>query len=447
MTRDIDETPRTSCEVPSSSFPEKFPPKSSAPSVLEMSQSPTLVDIADRAPDGGLRAWLVVLGSFLIHCFCFAPTDTTYFAGFVSGVAADKFGYRITALLGTAIMAIALILASFASQVWHLYLSQGFLFGFGASLVYYPGIGAPSHWFDAKRGLALGLAVSGTGLGGLALSPATQALMDSVGVGWTLRALALFCVVVCGTASFLIVERESGKKAKEPVAAITDVEIGAISEKLASAVPEQKPTGLAVVKSFFAELKVFKDPQFLSLTFAEIAASIGFLIPMYYFQTYSLHIGLTAQNGALIAGISSGASVCAWMTAGSILIVWTLSKSFGVYLVFAIIYGFFAGGYVSLVPLVVSETFGSHQLSTVIGFMYACSGVGMLSGAPIAGMILDSTLPNINYLPVIMTAGGTLLLGAICVTAWVYFRRQDKKTKRDVVVTPSTVSTAPASHY
>lgn len=183
---------------------------------------------------------------------------------------------------------------------------------------------------------------------------------------------------------------------------------------------------------------------------------------------YSLHIGLTAQNGALIAGISSGAScigrialgfaadrlpktlvvsVCAWMTAGSILIVWTLSKSFGVYLVFAIIYGFFAGGYVSLVPLVVSETFGSHQLSTVIGFMYAASGVGMLSGAPIAGMILDSTKPNINYLPVIMTAGGTLLLGAICVTAWVFFRRQDKKAKRDMVVTPSTASTAPASHH
>lgn len=83
----------------------------------------------------------------------------------------------------------------------------------------------------------------------------------------------------------MIVERESGKKAKEPVAAITDVEIGAISEKLASAVPEQKPAGLAVIKSFFAELKVFKNPQFLSLTFAEIAASIGFLIPMYYFQS------------------------------------------------------------------------------------------------------------------------------------------------------------------
>ncbi|KAG0057404.1 hypothetical protein BGZ83_010863 [Gryganskiella cystojenkinii] len=509
--KDVDETPRTSCDIvpystytprttmPSSSSspaspkssPEKYS-KSTAPSFIEMSQTPTLVDISDRAPDGGVRAWMVVLGSFLIHCFCFAPTEyifgmfeqhylelyphsshgtiafigtlgssTTYFAGFVSGAAADRFGYRMTALLGTAVMALALVLASFAHQVWQLMLSQGVLFGIGASLVYYPAIGAPSHWFDAKRGLALGLAVSGTGLGGLGLAPATQALMDGVGVGWTLRVLALFCIVVCGGASFLITERESGKKVPEPVKTMTDVEIGQITEKLSSEeVKAAKPTGIA---GFFAELKVFKNPQFLSLTFAELAASIGFLIPMYYFQTYSLFIGLTAQNGALIAGLSSGASClgritlgyaadrlpktlvvsfCAWMTAGSILILWTISKTFGCYLAFALIYGFFAGGYVSLVPLVLSETFGAHQLSTVIGFMYAASGVGMLAGAPVAGIILDATKPNITYLPVIMTAGGTLLIGAICVTAWVFFRRLDKKAKRDGALRLENPSTA-----
>ncbi|KAF9414761.1 hypothetical protein BGZ94_000287 [Podila epigama] len=487
MIHDIDETPRTSFEgFPA---PEKAA-KSTAPSVIGISQSPTLVDMADRAPDGGLRAWLVVLGSFLIHTFCFAPTEyifgmfehhyleifadsshgsialigtigssTTYFAGFVSGVAADRFGYRITALLGTATMAVALILASFATQVWQL-------------LIYFPAIGAPSHWFDAKRGFALGLAVSGTGLGGLALAPATQALIDSLGVGWTLRALALFCVIVCGTASFLIVERESGKEVPEPVTPSSDVEMGAVSEKLASSsspsTPEESEPKMGGLKGFFSELKVFKNPQFLSLTCAEVAASIGFLIPMYYFQTYSVFIGLTAQNGALIAGISSGASclgrialgfaadrmpktivvsICAWITAGSILIIWTLSKSFGVYMLFAIVYGFFAGGYVSLVPLVVSETFGSHQVSTVIGFMYAVSGVGMLSGAPIAGALLDATLPNITYIPVIMTAGGTLLLGAMCISAWVYFRRQDKKAKSELLAMPSTASTAPVSHH
>ncbi|KAF9197317.1 hypothetical protein BGZ49_002305, partial [Haplosporangium sp. Z 27] len=244
---DADETPRTSCEItptysayttrtpshspnssstPAKSTSEKIT-KSTAPSIIEISQSPTLVDIKDRAPDGGLRAWLVVLGSFMIHCLCFAPTEyifsifeqnyldlypssshgsiafigtlgssMTYFSGFVSGVCADKFGYRVTALLGTGVMALALILASFANKIWQLYLSQGVLLGIGASLMYYPAIGAPSHWFDAKRGLALGLAVSGTGLGGLGLAPATQAMMNSIGVNWTLRVLAFICIVV-----------------------------------------------------------------------------------------------------------------------------------------------------------------------------------------------------------------------------------------------------------
>lgn len=183
----------------------------------------------------------------------------------------------------------------------------------------------------------------------------------------------------------------------------------------------------------------------------------------FLYIAYSLFIGLTAQDGALIAGLSSGASclgrialgfaadrlpktvvvsVCAWMTAGSILIIWTLSKSFGVYLAFALVYGFFAGGYVSLVPLVLSETFGAHQLSTVIGFMYAAAGVGMLAGAPVAGMILGATEPNLSYLPVIMTAGGTLLLGAICITVWVYFRRLDKQTKRNEIAAASAAASA-----
>lgn len=82
-----------------------------------------------------------------------------------------------------------------------------------------------------------------------------------------------------GTASFLIVERESGKKVPEPRSVITDLELNHMSEKLSQ---KTKPTGIA---GFFAELKVFKNPQFLSLTFAELAASVGFLIPMYYFQS------------------------------------------------------------------------------------------------------------------------------------------------------------------
>ncbi|KAF9164094.1 hypothetical protein DFQ26_001835 [Actinomortierella ambigua] len=469
-------TPRSSFDMVEKTLAKPSPSTSSsspASSVIESSKAPTLVD--PSIPNGGLRAWLVVLGSFLIHCFCFLPSEyifglfesaylveypgsshseiafvgtlgssSTYFIGFTAGYLADRLGYRLTTMLGTIIMTVALVLASFTHAIWQLYLTQGIMFGIGASLVYYPAIGAPSHWFSTKCGMAIGIAVSGTGIGGLVGAPAAQALLDNVGYRWTLRILAGATLVACGSASFLISERRSGKDTtNDSAAAVNVAEQGQPSEKVGEEAAQPA--------SFLQQLKVFKNPQFMALTGAELAASFGFLIPMYFYHSYSMFIGLSAETGALITGLASGASClgriaigvaadrlprtlvvsfCSWIMCLSVLIMWNFSKTFGVYLAFALTFGFFAGGYVSVVPLVVSDTFGAQQLSTVIGFLYAVSGIGMLFGATIAGAILDSTKPNITYLPVIMTAGAMLFIGASCITAWVYFRRKAKKAAR-----------------
>jgi hypothetical protein len=98
--------------------------------------------------DKGWRAWLVVLASVLIQTFAFAPTEfifgvfvqeylhmfprsnpssialigtigssTTYLVGFFSGALSDRWGYRVTSLIGSVIMTTALCLASFSTQV------------------------------------------------------------------------------------------------------------------------------------------------------------------------------------------------------------------------------------------------------------------------------------------------------------------------------------------
>jgi MFS family permease len=67
-----------------------------------------------------------------------------------------RLGYRRTMCIGTVVAPLGLILASFATQLWHIYLSQGILFGLGATFVFSPSIGLPSQWFVKRRAFATG---------------------------------------------------------------------------------------------------------------------------------------------------------------------------------------------------------------------------------------------------------------------------------------------------
>ncbi|KAG0327065.1 hypothetical protein BGZ99_008405 [Dissophora globulifera] len=462
------------------SLPVTIIPGPTAATVLEQSlikaeAAAAAAAAASDPPDGGSRAWLVVLGSFLVHSIAFVPTEfifgifelhyqiiypdaaassiafvgtigsaVTYLSGFLAGIIADRFGFRITVIAGTTVMTLSLVLASFAKQLWQLYLTQGVLFGIGSSLAYYPAVAVPSHYFTKKRGLATGVAVSGVGVGGLILAPVTNALIERTGIYWTLRILALITLVVCGTASIFIVESKNHLKSHATV-----YEESSAPEQEEDL--EKKTEKSKGEKSFFSAVKVFKDPQFLSLAMAELAVSIGLLMPLYYIPTYAVFIGVSAEKGALILGLSNGASfvgrivlgvisdyisnekvllLCAWCTSLAVLVVWTVSRSFGALLIMGLMFGFFAGGYISLVPVAVADCFGTKEMASTIGMMYAAGGLGVLGGAPLAGYLLDITRPNISYLPVTMTAGGTMTLGALGITAWVYLSWKAKSMQR-----------------
>ncbi|KAF9906919.1 hypothetical protein EC991_011482 [Linnemannia zychae] len=446
--------------------------------------------------EGGTKGWLAVLGSFLIHCFVFAPTEfifgifehhyqivfpgasassiafvgttgsgITYLTGFLSGIVADRVGYRPTAFIGAVIMAVSLILASFSTQLWHLYACHGVLFGFGASFAYTPAIAVPSQYFSLNRGLVIGLAVSGTGMGGFVLAPLTQALIEKLDVFWTLRIIAILTFVVCGLASLLIKEKKDADL-QSPLANM-DHQAGVSSRDQEQTLggsstdygdttvferePEQpdsieqqqrrEPEG-PLKPSFFQSLHVLKDPQFLSLTLANVTVSIGYLVPLYFMQTYAVFIGLTPEQGALILGLANGSGFAgrvllgliadrvsntktllfsAWATAFSVMVLWPIAKSFATLLIMGITFNVFAGCYISLVPVAVAESFGTQTIASMIGLMYAVGGIAIWVGSPLAGFILDSTLPNLSYTPVIWTAGASVLLAALFVTSWAIF--------------------------
>ena len=115
----------------------------------------------------------------------------------VVGGLIDRFGPRRVIAPGIVLLAGGLFLCATIDNLMYFYLFYGLIVGCGVtciSIVSYSVILA--HWFEKKRGLASGIAVSGMGLGTFVLVPLSQHLILSWGWRMTFVALAILLVII-----------------------------------------------------------------------------------------------------------------------------------------------------------------------------------------------------------------------------------------------------------
>ncbi|KAJ1888087.1 hypothetical protein LPJ66_008748 [Kickxella alabastrina] len=124
-----------------------------------------------------------------------------------TGPLTDKFGFRAVSLVDTIICSTAVLLASFTNALWQLVLTQGIVFGIGAACIFSPSVSLMSQWHYKTRPLATGIAVAGSGTGGMLFTEITQKLMETVGYKWTLRILALILLCVSRSAGLFYKRR------------------------------------------------------------------------------------------------------------------------------------------------------------------------------------------------------------------------------------------------
>jgi MFS family permease len=106
------------------------------------------------------------------------------------------FHIKFTLAAGILCMSGGFIAASFTNHIWQLFLSQGVLVGMGCGLIYVPSLPIVSQWFGKRRGLANGITSAGSGIGGVSMSFAIQAIIERLGVAWALRITGIVVLAV-----------------------------------------------------------------------------------------------------------------------------------------------------------------------------------------------------------------------------------------------------------
>ena len=120
----------------------------------------------------------------------------------------DRFGARSVVELGVVLMASGLLLAPLTTEPWHLYLTIGVLVGAGSICLGYSGqsLYLP-NWFHRSRGLAIGLAFAGVGVGSVTLLPWVQVMIDHGGWRTACTAMGVLLLIVLAPINLLVRKR------------------------------------------------------------------------------------------------------------------------------------------------------------------------------------------------------------------------------------------------
>ena len=111
----------------------------------------------------------------------------------------DQYGPRIVIEIGVVATASGLLLATFAGEPWHVYVTLGMLVGAGSTFTGYTGqaLFLP-NWFVRRRALAMSIAFAGVGFGSIVILPALQTFVERHGwrAGCTLLGLLALLLLV-----------------------------------------------------------------------------------------------------------------------------------------------------------------------------------------------------------------------------------------------------------
>lgn len=293
------------------------------------------------------------------------------------------------------------MMVSLSRHYWHFFLSQALVASVGSSAVFNACMSSLVTWFFRRRATAFGIMVSGSSLGGVCLPIMMDHMIDEVGFPWMMRTMAFLFLALLSVACLTV-------KSRLP--------------------PRPRPF-------VFAEyLEGLSDPR-MSVTVAGFFLFMwGMFLPFNYVILQAEAAGVSSTLVPYLLPILNAVSIFGRIVPGLVadklgrynvmifimfvsalfsLAVWIPVESTAGILVFAIIFGFSSGGYISLAPTLVAQISDIRQIGTRVGAAFAIQSFGALTGSPIGGAIVKRQ--HGDYLGLQLFCGCSMMAGVVVI--------------------------------
>lgn len=374
-------------------------------------------------PEGGMRAWLVVFGSFCGMVAALGIMNTigiyesylaenqlsaysrssigwiisvyvflSFGAGLVIGPVFDYYGPRWLVLAGSILIMLSIMLLGVCTQYWHFMIVFGILGGTGTALIFTPGISAIGHFFYVRRGNATGLAATGGAIGGVIFPLMLQDLFPKIGWGWATRIQGFVFLALLAVCNLCVRSR----------------------------LPPQPG------QSILPDFRILKHVDFALVTVGTYFMEWGLFAPISYVTAYSLSSGAMSTTFAyqIVAILNAGSVFGRWLpglvadkigrynavllalilcmlsSLGLWLPATILSASaeresstnaiFGLTVTFCVLFGFASGSNISLTPVCVGMLCRTQEYGKYYSTCYCIVACGTLTGIPIAGALIEA---------------------------------------------------------
>jgi len=344
--------------------------------------------------------------------------------GIINGRIADRIGILPLLLVSSVALPLGFYTAAQAESLWQLCLAIGVLCGvLGASTTFAPLIADISHWFTARRGLAVGIVISGNYVAGALWPPVLQFFIDAHGWRETFSGVAVFTLI-----SMLLL---SGVMYRRPP---TEHETNAHLNRMTTS---------------FRPLALAPNTLQVLLCAAGIGCCVAMAMPQVHIVAYATDLGYTAARGAEMLSLMLACGIVSrllsgWISdrigglqtlllgsslQGLVLAAFLTADTLTALYVLSIVFGLSQGGIVPSYAIIVRTFFPARDAGWRIGTALFFTMIGMALGGWMAGALYDLTG---SYQVSFINAMGFNILN-IAIAAWLLHRFRKTHTTQPVL--------------